>query len=249
MIFLLASVAVQILCAVHVIRTGRNQIWMLFIFLFSLMGCFAYLVLEILPEYWGNRHVRTIRTQAVSSIDPERELRAARKALELVNTSANHIALGDALAALGRHADAVAAYQQGLALGPGQDWRTQVKLAAALFENHRSGEALDVLANVPDVPAGGERDRRMLLRARILADIGQDAEARGLFEDVVTRIAGEEARCHYAAFLLDRGDQMRARQILEEVEQRARRLDRTQRAAQADMYQWAANALADMRRT
>ncbi|MCI4589344.1 hypothetical protein MOK15_04440 [Sphingobium sp. BYY-5] len=247
MIFLVASMCVQILCAVHAIRSGRNQIWLLFIFLFSILGCFAYLVLEVLPAHWNNRHVRTARAQVVGKVDPERAVRDAERSLELAETAANYIALGDAQTVRHRYADAEVAYRKALTLGPGNDWATQVKLAAMLFECGKSGEALRLLDAAPELARGSEWDRRALLRARILADLGRVAEARTLFEDVVERMAGEEARCHYAAFLLQQGDSHRARSILEEVEQRARRMDRTQRASQADMYRWAGERLAELR--
>ncbi|MFN3797788.1 MAG: tetratricopeptide repeat protein, partial [Sphingobium yanoikuyae] len=190
MIFLVASICIQIICAVDVVRSGRNQIWMLFIFLFSLAGCFAYLMLEVLPAYWGNRHLRTARSQVVGKVDPERGLRKARADLDLAETAANRIALGDALLDLGRFAEAEAAYRKGLTLGPGQDATTQVKLAQTLFELGRSREGLAELDDVPEVGRGSEWDRRALLRARMLADIGEDAQARLLFEDVMSRYAG-----------------------------------------------------------
>ncbi|WP_336964304.1 tetratricopeptide repeat protein [Sphingobium aquiterrae] len=247
MIWLVASICIQIICAVHVVRTGRNQIWMLFIFLFSIMGCLAYLILEVLPGYWGNRHVRTVRSQAIGRIDPERRLRAAQDQVALADTAANHIALGDALAELGRHREAIVAYRDGLARWPGEDWSTSARLAQSLFETGASSEALALLDGMPAAEAASEEDRRHLLRARILADLGQDAQARLLFEEAMSRIPGEQARCHYAAFLIARGDRFRARQILEEVEQRARRLDRTQRAAEAEMYRWASEQLSALR--
>ncbi|WP_298395648.1 tetratricopeptide repeat protein [Sphingobium sp.] len=248
MIFIAASLCLQIVCAVHVIRSGRNQIWLLFIMLFSLLGCFAYVMLEVLPQHWNNRHVRTARAQVVGKVDPERAVRDAERAIDLADTAANHIALGDAQAARHRYAEAEAAYRKGLALGPGNDWGTQVKLAGVLFELGESAQALALLEAAPELSRGSEWDRRTLLKARIMADLGRSADARLLFEDVVERIAGEEARCHYAAFLLQQGDSRRARAILEEVERRAARMDRTQRAAQADMYRWAGEQLAELRR-
>lgn len=248
MIFVVASLCVQILCAVHVIKTGRNQIWLLFILLFSLLGCFAYLMLEVLPQHWNNRHLRTARAKVAGKVDPERAVRDAERQLELAETSANYIALGDAQAVRHRYAEAEAAYRKGLALGPGNDWGTQIKLAGVLFERGASAEALRLIEAAPDIMPGSERDRRALLKARVLADLDRSAEARALFEDVVSRFAGEEARCHYAAFLLQQGDRRQARAILEDVERRARRMDRTQRAAEADMYRWAGETLADLRR-
>jgi hypothetical protein len=247
MVWFAASVCIQILCAVHVIRTGRNQIWMLFIFLFSLLGCFAYLMLEVMPGYWGNRYVRTARAHAADKIDPERQLRKARDQLALADTAANRIALGDALAALDRYREARDAYRDGLARAPGDDWSTTFKLAQMQFEMGDFVEARATLATIP--PAGGasEEDRRNLLRARVAAELGDHAEARRLFEDVVTRIPGESARCYYAAFLIEQGQQARARVLLEEVEERARRLDRIQRSAEADMYRWANEQLVRLR--
>jgi len=248
MIFIAASLCVQILCAIHVIRSGRNQIWLLFILLFSLLGCFAYLMLEVLPAHWNNRHVRTARAQVVGKVDPERGVRDAERNLELAETAANYIALGDAQAVRHRYADAEMAYRKALSLGPGNDWPTQVKLADVLFERGESVDALRLLDAAPELAVGSERDRRALLRARIMADLGRTAEARSLFEDVIERIAGEEARCHYVAFLLQQGDRQRAQAVLEDVERRARRMDRTQRATQADMYRWASEQLADLRK-
>lgn len=248
MIFLVASLCLQIVCAVHVIRSGRNQIWLLFIFLFSLLGCFAYLVLEVLPQHWNNRHLRTARAQVAVKVDPERAVRDAERNLELAETAANYIALGDAQAMRHRYAEAEGAYRKALSLGPGNDWGTQVKLAGVLFERGESTEALRLLDAAPELARGSEWDRRALLRARILADLGRSPEARTLFEELIERIAGEEARCHYAAFLLQQDDKRRAQSVLEEVERRARRMDRTQRAAQAEMYRWADERLAELRK-
>lgn len=64
---------------------------------------------------------------------------------------------------------------------------------------------------------------------------GKSAEALTLYEDLATRVAGEEARCRLAALLIETGQAERARPVLEEVEQRMKRLDRQQRAAEADV--------------
>ena len=174
-------------------------------------------------------------------------MRDAERNLDLAETAANYIAMGDAQAVRHRYAEAEIAYRKALSMGPGNDWGTQVKLAAVLFERGESREALHLLDAAPELMPGGEADRRALLRARILADLGRTDEARSLFEDVMERVAGEEARCHYAAFLLQQADRPRAQSVLEEVERRARRMDRTQRAAQADMYRWAGERLAELR--
>lgn len=246
MIVYLGIIAIQVACVVHLVKTGRNPLWLTALIFLPMVGAIAYFIVEILPGLQGNRHVRTVRAKATAALDPERELRAARAAVELTDTVANQVRLADACADLGRWSEAEAAYRAALAKAP-DDARTQRKLAQAIFEQGHAGEALALLDGL-EPPAGqSERDRQGLLRARMLEHAGRNEEALALYADVVTRLPGEEARCHYAALLLAEGWENKARKVLEEVEARAKRLDRQQRAAEAEMYRWAADTLARLR--
>ncbi len=247
MIWFVIPVLIQILCVVHVIRSGRNQGWILAIVFFPLVGSAAYFFVEIMPTLGNNRHVRTARAQVVSMIDPERELRAARDALEVADTAANRIRLGDSFAALNRHGEALPLYREALGMIRGDDPATQVKLARALFETGSGGEALAAIDAVPSGASLGETDRRALLRAQILSSVGQREAALAIYADIVTRLPGEETRCRYAGLLIESGDRATAKTILEEVEARMKRLDRTQRAAEGQMYDWAMRELATLR--
>lgn len=247
MMWLLLPVALQIACVVHAIRNGRNQMWIMAIVFLPVAGSLAYLAIEVLPGLGGNRHVRTARSQVMAKLDPERDLRAARDAMEVADTAANRIHLADALVGLDRTGEAVPLYREALAMAPVVDVPTSFKLAKALFTGDRSDEALTMLEGMPEGASASERDRRALLRAQILAHLGRNDEALALYRDIVTRLPGEEARCRYAALLLETGDKAGARKLLEEVEVRMKRLDRTQRVADAEMYAWATRELASMR--
>lgn len=246
MIAYLGIIAIQVACVVHLVKTGRNPLWLTALVFLPMVGAIAYFIVEILPGLQGNRHVRTARAKATAALDPERELRAARDAVELTDTVANRVRLGDACAELKRWSEAEAAYREALAKAP-DDARVQAKLAQAIFEQGHAGEALALLDALEPPVGQSERDRRGLLRARMLEHLGRNEEALALYADLVTRLPGEEARCRYAALLLAEGWENKARKQLEEVEARARRLDRQQRAAEAEMYRWAADALARLR--
>lgn len=246
MIVYLGIVAIQVALVVHLVKTGRNPLWLAALIFLPVVGGIAYFIVEILPGLTGNRHVRTVQAKAIAALDPERELRAARDALELTDTVANRVRVGDACLALERWSEAEAAYRDALA-GVADDARTQAKLARAVFEQGRSDEALALLESLEPPGSQGDRDRLGLLRARMLEHLGRNEEALAAYADVVTRLPGEEARCRYAALLLAEGWENRARKVLEEVEARAKRLDRQQRAAEAEMYRWAADALARLR--
>ena len=244
----LAIIGLQVLCIVHLMRRGGNPLWLSALIFLPVVSALAYFVVEILPGLGQNRHVRTARAKAVATLDPERELRAARSALDLADTAANRLRVADALAALGRHGEAIPLYRESLRMTAGDpDVRTQGKLAASLYEAGQGAEALALLDVIPEPLGQSEKDRQQLLRAKTLEHLGRKEEALALYEDVVTRMPGEEARCRYAALLIDQGWDRKAMAVLEEVEKRMKRLDRQQRAADADMYRWATEALAALR--
>lgn len=247
MILYLLVLAIQVACVVDVIRNGRNQLWIMALVFLPGASTIAYVLLEVLPRIQGNRHVRTVRAQVEARLDPERELRAARDALGLADTIANQIRVGDALSDLGRFDEAVPLYRAAIERTPERDPRTEAKLARALFETGESREALTLLDAITPPSTQSDRDRLALLRARALTELGEVEAALELYADIVTRMPGEEARCRYAALLLDQGYEPRARAVLEEVEARMKRLDRTQRAADADMYKWAMDKLRALR--
>lgn len=241
------SILIQIACAVHCVRGGRNQLWLMVIIFLSIPGCLAYALFEILPDYAGRREVRAVRAAAARALDPERELRLAREAVDTADTAANRLALGDALTGLERWREAVEQYRSAAAKAPAGDRATQLKLAGALLESGAPREALAILNPLPDTLSQAENDRAAMLRARALEASGDTAGALALYSDLGARMAGGEALCRQAAVLLAGGRRGEALTALAEVERRLKRMDRFERARNADMYEWAARNLAELR--
>jgi hypothetical protein len=241
------SILCQVACVVHCIRLGRNQFWIWPIVFFPVVGCCAYFIIEVLPGMQGNRHVRTMRAQAKKAIDPEREVRIARDALGLADTIANRIRLADALVAVGRPGEAIPFYREASAAQPMPDPRTETKLANALFEHDEIDASLEIVENIAAPSGQSERDKLSLLRARLYDHVERQDEALAIYRDIVTRMAGEEARCRYAALLLEAGRKREAQGVLEEVEDRMKRLDHHQRRGDAEMYRWAIGKLKELR--
>jgi len=241
------SILIQILCAVHCVRQGRNSLWLMVIIFLSLPGCLAYAFFEILPQYSGRREVRAVKAAAVRRLDPERELRLAREALDLADTAANRIALADALADSERWREAAQAYGEALGKTPGSDRATRMKLARALFESGDAAGARRELEALEPSGSQTDNDRAALLLARSLEECGETDRALALYADVGSRLAGAEAQCRQAALLIARGRRREALPLLVEVEARAKRLDRFERARDPEMYDWAARTLAELR--
>lgn len=240
-------ILIQILCAVHCVRRGRNQGWIMLIIFLPLVGSAAYFFVEVLPGLGQRREVRLAKEAAVRKFDPERELRAAQAALETADTAANRIALADQLAALERWDEAVPHYREGIAKAPRPERGPSTRLSRALFEGGRAAEALAVLDGLPETSSTSERDRASLLRAKVLEELGEDAAALTLYRDLGERMPGGEPQCREAGLLLRIGRRDEALAPLEEVERRLKRLDKHERSREREMYDWAMMELRELR--
>ena len=138
MLFLFASILVQIVCAVHCVRGGRNSMWLMVIIFLSLPGCLAYFIFEIMPGLSGRREVRAVKRAAVKAMDPEREIRLAREAVDIADTAANRIALADALAAHGPLARRHPALRHRRGQGAGRRPADPLQARLACFEAGKS---------------------------------------------------------------------------------------------------------------
>lgn len=241
------SILIQILCAVHCIRSRANQLWLMVIIFLSLPGCFAYAVLEILPQFSSGRQARRLKSAAIRKLDPERDVRIAREALAVADTAANHIALADALVETEAYSEALRHYDEALRKVPSPDRATQFKLARATLEGGNSAEARRLLEELPASGAASENDRASLYLARAYQEVGENEKALALYEDVGRRLPGGEAQCRMALLLIKLGRAHDAEPILEEVQRRMKWIDRHERARNAQMYDWAARTLSEIR--
>lgn len=244
---IVAAILLQVACAVHCVRNRGNNLWLMMIIFMPVAGSLAYIVFEILPVYSGHRQVRRVKAAASRAIDPERELRAAREALELADTAANRIALGDAYADLGLWTDAIPQCAAAEAKAPAPERATRFKHASCCFEAGRFDRARELVESLPPSLSQAETDRADLLRARLLEQAGETVEALELYESLGRRVPGGEPQCRQAALLVSLGRSSEAVPLLVEVEQRLKRLDSFERARNADMYNWAARTLAELR--
>src|SRR5262249_21383201 len=112
--YFLLSALVQVLLIVHVIKTGRNTIWIWVLVLLPMAGPLAYLIVEVLPDLFGSRFGRSTARGVRRAIDPNRELRDASARAAVTDTVDAKKALGAELARRGDYAAAIQIYRSGL---------------------------------------------------------------------------------------------------------------------------------------
>lgn len=233
LIFIL-TLAVQAGLIVHVVRSGRNTLWIWAIALLPAAGSLAYIAVEILPEIFGGRTARRTKAGVQRIIDPNRNLRQAAAEVEISGNVDARRRLAEELHARGQYAEAVATYEGGLKgifehdptllLG-----LAQAQFAAGAFAAAR-GSLERLIQHNPDFKSADGH----LLYARALE--AQDAldEAEHEYAAVAPSYPGAEARLRYALLLKRRGKLNEARVILKELLDGAKLAPAHYRRAQAE---------------
>jgi hypothetical protein len=216
-IFASLPVILDLLCIIHVYRTGRPQWWYLVIVMFPMLGALAYLIFEILPQSGGTRVVKRV----IKVIDPGADLKARIREVERCGSVDNKAALADELISSGQFDDAIDLYKSCL-VGLHADQPSLVfGLAEAYFYKRDVDHAVATLDRVIELEPWFRSGEAKLLRARALAGIGRSEEALAQYEAILEHFPGEEARCRYASLLALLGRVEQAEKVLAEAEKRA----------------------------
>jgi hypothetical protein len=225
-------VLLQVICAVHAVKSGRGGLWIWIIIFVPLVGCAVYLLVEVLPGLKGSQAVRRVGADLVSTIDPGRNLRDLEEAVEISDTVKNRQMLARGYVAAKRYAEAVGQYERCLQGVFKDDACTMLELAYVHFLNHDYGQAKRAIEQLKTLHPGFRPAERNLLSARTLEESGDLDGALLEYEGMVRTSSGEETRCRYAMLLERAGQTEKAQQIFREILARARRSPRYYRRAQ-----------------
>jgi hypothetical protein len=129
----------------HASRTGRLQPWAFIILMVPLLGAFAYIAVELLPEWRGSADAQRARHHISRKIDPEKRYRELADRLDRSDTVANRDALAIECMNLARFDEAVRHYDQIACLPMGHEPAYALRRAQAEFGRNRPSAALAAL--------------------------------------------------------------------------------------------------------
>ena len=238
------SILFQILCVVHIIRTGRDRIWIFVVIFLPAAGILAYLLVEVLPSLFRGRTATRFSGEIRRQVDPGRDIRARRRALEVADTAENRRQLGEALLETGQYDEAATLYEQSLVGIHRDDPALLFGLARARVGQGDYAACLQSLDALAEGQRGDEPVERRLFRAICLEHLGRSDEARTIYAAIADRYPGEEARYRYACSLAASGHAEGARQIYEEILRRSKLAPSHYRRAQQSWIDQARRALA-----
>ena len=177
MILLILSYLPSLLCGIHVVRTGREMFWLWLFIIGPLIAPAFYFFAVLMPELVGGRTARNVGKAARLALDPERDYRAAKTALEDTPTAGNRMRVAQAAAALGRWEDAERAWNEAAQGHWAEDPAILKGHAEVLLELGRFEEALKRLEQVKAIGREGETPQVVLSFARAYEGLGRNDEA------------------------------------------------------------------------
>ncbi len=221
--FALLPLLLDALCLFHVVKTGRDRMWVYLIVMVPVLGAVIYIVSEVLPEYMRSHHGRQVTAKAVKKINPERELRRHANNLEIADTVQNRIRLAEENIRLGRYDEAAATYRAAMTGIYADDIALLMGLSRATSALGLHAEALAALDKLRSAHPDFQSHDAHLIYAISLEGLGRNDEALEEFAALADYAPGEETRCRYAMLLQRTGHEAEAQAVFQEIVKRADR--------------------------
>ena len=218
----------------HAAKTGRLQPWAFIILMVPFIGALAYIVVELVPEWFGSPGAQQARKRVANRLDPEKRYRELSDQLANTDTIANRAALAAECQMIARFDEAERHYDHILNLPMGGEPAYALGKAQAQFDRNRPAEALATLDDLQKRWPDFQSAEGHLLYARALAEIGRVDQALEEFHAVAAYFPGAEARVRYGMLLRMVGRTAEARVVFNELLIQMRRAPKYLRDAQAE---------------
>ncbi len=218
----LSMIIVQVALIIHVVKTGRNQIWIWVLALLSLPGAIAYIAVEILPELFRSRTAQRTARGLRKAVDPGRDLRRYESEARVGSNVASRQRYAEELVRHQRYDEAIGQYREALTGLYEHDPNLMLGLAQAQFGK---GDAAAARATLDELiqrnpefrsPAGH------LLYARALEAEGNVPKALEEYAVLAPSYPGAEASVRYAQLLQAQGRRAEAQKVARELLEQAR---------------------------
>src|ERR1700759_4766937 len=113
-IFAILDILIVALLIIHVIKTGRNQIWIWVLALLQIPGAIAYIVVEIIPDLFKSRTAQRTARGLKKAMDPGADLRRFESEARVGANVAARQRYAEELTRHGKYDDAIAQFRSAL---------------------------------------------------------------------------------------------------------------------------------------
>ncbi len=217
MIYWLLPILFQVALVIHIVRTGRNTLWIWLVIFVPLVGGLAYFAVEILPELMGSRSAKRAASGLRKTVDPHRDLRQASQQLAVNDSVDSRRRVADQLLERGRFQEAMDHYRAAMTGIYSHEPLLMLGVARSQFALNKFAAARltldELIANNPDFKSAEGH----LLYARALESEGNFDKAMSEYQALSKYYSGAEAKYHYAMLLKRQGQTERGSALLKEL--------------------------------
>jgi hypothetical protein len=239
----LVLLLIEVVCIVHAAKTGRFMPWGLIILFIPGFGVLAYVLIELLPEWFGSAQGQHARRKVVSTLDPGKRYRVLTDELAVADTIANRAALAEECLALGKFQEAEQHYDHILALPMGDEPTYALGKARPQFGLDDAQAAVATLDGLRQRWPDYQSAEGHLLYARALEAAGRTDDALYEYQAVANYYPGAEAKVRYGLLLEKAGSRDEGRTLLTDVLTQLKRAPKYVRRREADWISLAEKAL------
>jgi len=230
--FLILSLVIQVVLIVHVVRTGRNQIWIWILVLLPLAGPIAYIAAELLPDLFRSRAAQRAGRGLRRAMDPERDLRRYANEVQVAGNVASRQRYAEELVRHQQYDEAILQYRGALTGLYEHDPNLMLGLAHAQFGKGDPAAARTTLDELIRQNPDFRSPDGHLLYARALEAEGNVQKALEEYAVLAPSYPGAEAAVRYAQLLKAQGRLTEAQKVVRELLEQARIAPRHYRRAQ-----------------
>jgi hypothetical protein len=222
MSLLLVPIVVEVLLIIHVIKTGRNFLWVWVLLLLPGAGSIAYIAVELVPELFRSRTARRTARGMKRALDPGAALRRYESEARITGDVASRQRYADELVRHTRYAEAIGIYRQILTGLYAQDPNIMLGLARAQFGQGDATAARTTLDELIRLNPDFRSPEGHLLYARALEAEGNVTKALEEYKVLAPAYPGAEASVRYAQLLKAQGKGPEAASVARELLEQAR---------------------------
>jgi hypothetical protein len=221
-LFFILSLIIQVLLIVHVIKTGRNQIWIWVLALLSMAGAIAYIAVEIIPDLFKSRTAQRTARGFKKAMDPTADLRRYENEARVTGNVASRQRYAEELFRQGRHDEAITQFREAMTGLYEHDPNLMLGLARAQFAKGDPAAARATLDDLIRFNPEFKSPDGHLLYARALEAEGSLAKALEEYRILAFSYPGAEAAVRFAQLLKEQGQPDEARKVARDLLEQAR---------------------------
>jgi hypothetical protein len=216
------TLIIQVLLIVHVIKTGRNQIWIWVLALLSIAGAIAYIAVEVLPDLFKSRTAQRTARGFKKAMDPTADLRRFENEARVTGNVATRQRYAEELSRQGRYDDAITQFREALTGLYEHDPNLMLGIARAQFGKGDAIAARATLDELIRLNPDFKSPEGHLLYARALESEGNVSKALEEYRVLAFSYPGAEAAVRYAQLLKSQGKADEAQKVAHDLLEQAR---------------------------